>query len=75
MSRVLSREAINTLSVHDRLQLIADLCESLDGVELPLTDAHVKELDRREATFEQDRQKAITWEELRERIETRRGPA
>jgi len=72
MSRVLSRDAINKLSVDDRLDLIGELCDSLEGAELPLTDEQAEELDRREATFEQDRAESITWEELKARIERRR---
>ena len=72
MSRVLCREAINKLSVDDRLDLIGDLCESLEGAELPITDEQAEELDRREVTFDQDRTESMTWEELKDRIERRR---
>ncbi len=68
MSRVLSRDAIEQLSINERLELIEELTESLDGDQLPLTPAQGAELDRRMETFERDAAEGVTWEVLRARL-------
>jgi len=40
------------LSRQERIDLIGDLCESLEGAALPLTAAQEAELDRRAATLD-----------------------
>ena len=42
------------LSQQERLDLIGDLCESLEGAAPPLTAAQGAELDQRLATLDQD---------------------
>jgi putative addiction module component (TIGR02574 family) len=68
VSRVLSRAAIAQLSTNERLELIEELTESLDGDQLALTPAQSAELDRRMETFERDAAEGVTWEVLRARL-------
>jgi putative addiction module component (TIGR02574 family) len=42
------------LSRQERIKLIGDLCESLDGAAPPLTTAQQTELDRRVASLDAD---------------------
>jgi putative addiction module component (TIGR02574 family) len=72
MNHILTRDEIAKLSIEQRLDLIDDLWESLDEQHIPLTQAQAEEIDRRLATYEVDRGEAITWEELRARIDRRR---
>lgn len=71
--QVLSHDEIQQLSVEQRLELIGELCESLEEQAIPLTTAQTEEIDRRLATFEEDQAESITWDELRMRIERHRG--
>ena len=69
----LSPEVLARLSPSDRLRLIEQLWDSLDRSEIPVTPAQQLELERRLATFEQDRQDAVTWNELEAEL-TQRCP-
>ena len=53
------------LSPRERLDLIESLWESLDDEDLPVTDAQRAELDRRIAGFDQDRERSISWDQLK----------
>ncbi len=66
---VLSPEEIARLTPQQRLALIEALWDSLEQDDLPVTGAQAAELDRRMATYEQDAQKAETWDAVRNRIE------
>jgi len=59
---------IGTLSVQERLDLMAALAESLetlDGDAFGLSEAWKEELDCRLGTFDEEAKKAISWEEVR----------
>ncbi|RAU20718.1 addiction module component, tigr02574 family protein [Paramagnetospirillum kuznetsovii] len=56
------------LSPQERIELIGDICESLDGEALPLSAEWKAELDRRNATFSDDRAYAIPWSEVRAKL-------
>lgn len=56
---------ISHLSRQQRLDLISALCESLDGDELPISDAWAAELDRRLSTFDTDKQQGKSWDEIK----------
>lgn len=56
------------LSPQERIDLIGDICDSLDGEALPLSAEWKAELDRRNATFADDRTHAIPWGDLRARL-------
>ena len=53
------------LSPRQRLDLIERLWESLEGEDLPLTEAQRAELDRRIEGFDQNREQSIPWERLK----------
>ena len=61
----LSPDVLNRLSPSERLRLIEELWDSLDDREVPVTPAQETELERRLASFEQDRADAVTWESLK----------
>ena len=59
---------IGSLSVQERLDLMAALAESLetlDGDAFALSEAWTEELDSRLGTFDEEVKKAISWEEVR----------
>jgi len=56
------------LSLKERLDLIGDLCDSLEEAELPLSEQLKAELDRRNAGFAEDRAHAAPWSEVRDRL-------
>jgi putative addiction module component (TIGR02574 family) len=62
---VLSQDELARLTPPERLALIAQLWDSLEGNQLPLTAAQRAELDRRLETLDQDREEGVTWAELR----------
>ncbi len=72
MGQVITRDMIDQLSVEERLELIGELCQSLEDDNTPVTAAQAEEIDRRLASYEADRAHAITWDELKARIERRR---
>jgi putative addiction module component (TIGR02574 family) len=65
-------EDVKRLSPAERLALIAQLWDSLSDADLPLTAAQCAELDRRLATFEEDRSDGVTWEALKTELRGRR---
>lgn len=67
----LSRDEIGRLSPPERLALIADLWDSLENDQLPLTEAQRTELDRRMASIDEDRADGITWASLKAELERR----
>ncbi|MGH7047816.1 MAG: addiction module protein [Stellaceae bacterium] len=60
------------LSPRQRLALIEALWEGLDDKDVPVTDAQRAELDRRIASFDRDREHAVSWEELEAEVRQRR---
>jgi putative addiction module component (TIGR02574 family) len=71
MDQVITRDMIDQLSIEERLELIGELCESLEDEAVPITRAQAEEIDRRLASYESDRNDAITWDELKARIQRR----
>ncbi len=51
------------------LALIAQLWDSLDHEQLPLTEAQQTELDRRLASLDDDRRNGVTWSALKTELE------
>ena len=64
----LTPDEIVRLTPQERLSLIEQLWDSLSDADLPLTPAQKAELERRLATFDRDREQAVTWESLRARL-------
>jgi putative addiction module component (TIGR02574 family) len=58
------------LSVAERIQLVEDIWDSIANIPeaIQLTDAQKRELDRRLASFAQDPDQGISWEELKEKL-------
>lgn len=56
------------LSPQERIDLIGDICDSLDGEALPLSAEWKAELDRRNANFADDRAHAIPWRDVRAKL-------
>ena len=67
----LTSDEIASLSPEERLALIAQLWDSLDDTQLPLTTAQEAELDRRLATLDNDRVEGVSWEILEAELERR----
>lgn len=67
----LTRDEITRLSPPERLALIGDLWDSITDAELPTTPAQRRELERRLASFDQDRAQAGTWENLKAELAAR----
>jgi putative addiction module component (TIGR02574 family) len=59
---------ISRLTVQERLDLIGQLCDSLEGEEPPLSDAMKAELDHRLATADEDIAHSVPWETLRQQL-------
>ena len=70
--RTLTAEEIARLSPEERLSLIGQLWDSLHDDQIPLPEAQRAELSRRLSTLDQQRDKFITWEDLRAELAKRR---
>jgi len=62
---------IQALSTDERLELIGELWDSLDGAALPLTPEQSQELARRMTSLEQDGTVGSPWNEVEARIRAR----
>ena len=62
---------ITHLSPQERLDLIGELCDSLERETLPMSDATKAELDRRNTSFDTDRLAAVPWSEVRAKLRPR----
>jgi putative addiction module component (TIGR02574 family) len=68
---VLSADEIGRLTPPERLALIAQLWDSLEHEQLPLTSAQEAELDRRLSSLDEDRRNAVTWASMKAELEQR----
>jgi len=68
---VLTPDEIVRLSPAERMELIAQLWDSLDDNQLPLPVTQQAELELRLASLDQDRSKGITWAALKADLERR----
>ena len=68
---LLTSDEIIRLSPPERIALIAQLWDSLDDAQLPLTGAQQTELETRLASLDQDRQNGVTWSALKAELEKR----
>ena len=69
---MISQEEIDRLSSAERLALIERLWDSLPDAEVPLTNAQQQELQRRLETFDQEKSKSVTWEEIKAGLDARK---
>lgn len=60
------------LSAQQKLDLIAELCDSLDAADVPLSSAWKAELEQRNADFEEMRGQAEPWEQVRAALQADR---
>lgn len=60
------------MSPPERLALIAQLWDSLEHEQLPLTAAQQAELYRRLLSLDQDRDRGVSWVALKAELEQRR---
>ena len=67
----LIHDEITRLSADERLELIAQLWDSLTDDQVPLTPAQQAELDRRLTTLDQDRAQSVSWEALKAELAQR----
>ncbi|MDJ0853154.1 MAG: addiction module protein [Myxococcota bacterium] len=74
MSRDL-REELLRLPIDERLELVQDLWDSIaaecEQKPFPLTEAQREELERRIRELDEHPERAIPWEEARERLRAR----
>lgn len=68
---VLTPDEIIRLSPPERIALIAQLWDSLNDDQLPLTGSQQTELERRLASLDQDRQSTVTWAALKAELARR----
>jgi putative addiction module component (TIGR02574 family) len=68
---VLSADEIVRLTPPERLALIAQLWDSLEDEQVPLTSGQEAELDRRLGSLDEDRRNCVTWESLKAELEQR----
>ena len=64
-------DEIVRLSPPERLALIAQLWDSLDHDQIPLTPEQRDEINRRLSTLDLDRENGITWTALKAELEER----
>jgi putative addiction module component (TIGR02574 family) len=69
----LTQDEIGRLTPSERLALIAQLWDSLDDGQVPLSQSQRDELDRRLARVEEDRLHSVTWDALKTEL-ARRAP-
>ena len=68
---LLTHDELARLTPPERLALIAQLWDSLEDEQLPLTAAQRAELDSRLGSLDQDRPEGITWAALKAELEQR----
>jgi putative addiction module component (TIGR02574 family) len=69
--QTLTPDEIGRLTAPERLALIAQLWDSLDNEQIPLTGAQQAELDDRLASLNDDRRDGVTWAVLKAELEQR----
>jgi putative addiction module component (TIGR02574 family) len=73
MSPTLKSLGIDQLSVAQRILLVEEIWDSIAvaSEEIPLTDAHKEDLQRRLAAYEADPKAGSSWEEVKARLRRR----
>ena len=69
---LLTPAEIVRLTPPERLALIAQLWDSLEDDQLPLTKAQEAELENRLPSLDEDRRNGVTWASLKAELEQRR---
>jgi len=68
---LLTSDEIVRLTPPERLALIAQLWDSLEPEQLPLTSVQESELDRRLLSLEEDKRDGVTWASMKAELEQR----
>ncbi len=68
---LLTPDEIGRLTPPERLVLIAQLWDSLEHEQLPLTQAQQSELEHRLTSLDKDRRDGVTWAALKAELEQR----
>jgi putative addiction module component (TIGR02574 family) len=68
---LLTADEIVRLTPPERLALIAQLWDSLEHEQLPLTSAQEAELERRLSSLDEGRSNGVTWASLKSELEQR----
>jgi putative addiction module component (TIGR02574 family) len=68
---LLTPDEIVRLTPSERLALIAQLWDSLEHEQVPLTGAQGAELERRLSSLDEDRGRGVTWASLKAELEQR----
>jgi len=68
---LLTPDEIVRLTPPERLALIAQLWDSLEHEQLPLTSAQEAELELRLTSLDEDRRNGVTWASLKTELEQR----
>jgi putative addiction module component (TIGR02574 family) len=68
---LLTFDEIVRLTPPERLALIAQLWDSLEQEQLPLTSAQEAELERRLASLDEDGRNGVTWASLKAELDQR----
>ena len=67
----LTRDEITRLTPQERLALIGDLWDSMADADLALPASQYRELEDRWSSFDNDRQAAVSWAELKAELAAR----
>jgi putative addiction module component (TIGR02574 family) len=67
----LTPDQITRLSPPERLTLIGDLWDSMDDADVPLSADQRSELERRLASFDDDRTHGVEWEKFKAELASR----
>ena len=68
---LLTADEIVRLTPPERLALIAQLWDSLEQEQIPLTSAQEAELEHRLSSLDEDRCNGVTWASLKSELEQR----
>jgi putative addiction module component (TIGR02574 family) len=68
---LLTPDEIVRLTPFERLALIAQLWDSLEHEQVPLTSAQGAELEHRLASLDEDRRSGVSWASLKAELERR----
>ena len=68
MARTLTKEDISALPVADRLELIAELRDSIDPQSLPVPESHRRALDEALADYTKNPEHGESWERTKDAL-------
>ena len=68
MARILTKEEISKLPAGERLDLIAELWDSLSADDVPLPDSHRGALDDALDEYNGDPESGRSWQEVRDEL-------